>query len=358
MKKITLLLLLQWAFFAFSQESDYLKHITFKEAPFIGELNDKEKVVQKSKTGNQTRTLTLFINESTDKIFRYLLNCYNKEGVVEQSQYILSKIPIPNAFDLFRIKCNSAEILCYDYFADNDFTIEKNRGVKMIVKINDEEVSLNNSVDTYAQACGDAGTRICEDWFLVTYEEETGNIIDIIPWGTTCTKCSGGSGGGSGGGGGGGVGTGSPQACSAFYGTPVSINEGVTITGGPETRFSTNQWTFFRRGGLRMSSIEKGTQIMKNIGNGLSDWRFTALDHVSTSQTGYDSEYDITYVINSAIGTPDGGGEYATMPLYYTNKYACRRGTTAPFEEQLRSKATWCASCSGGPWVFPPALVE
>ncbi len=88
MKKLTLLLLFQWVFFAFSQNKTDWKNVTFKDAAFFGALNTKENVVQKDKTGDLTRILTPFEKNSPDEYFRYLLNCYNKEGIVEESQYI------------------------------------------------------------------------------------------------------------------------------------------------------------------------------------------------------------------------------------------------------------------------------
>ena len=345
MKKLTLLLLFQWVFFAFSQNKTDWKNVTFKDAAFFGALNTKENVVQKDKTGDLTRILTPFEKNSPDEYFRYLLNCYNKEGIVEESQYIFSKIGIPKDFDLFRIKCNSAEVLCYDYFANKEFKFEKNIGVKMTVKVHNEEVGLNNPMANYAQSCGNGGISICEDWYLVEYYVESGEIISISFWETTCSGCIGG-----GGGGGGNTTPPDPAACSNDQGNPVSILEGISYSGGPDIRNSDHPWTFFQGNGWRIKSFEKGTQKLTAIG----EWRYTALDHISTNLTGTSLDYELTHTLNSAVGTPDGGGEYARMTLHYTINYICKR-TGDSFDLQPYSSAGWRTDGSQA-WIFGPAL--
>jgi hypothetical protein len=356
MKKLTLLILFQWAFFAFSQSETDWESVTYKDAAFFGTLNKIENVVQKDKTGDLTRILTPFEKKSPEEHFRYLLNCYNKEGVVEASQYILSKIAIPNDFDLFRIRCNSAEVLCYDYFAEKNFTIEPSKGIKMIVKVNNEEVGLNSPVDKHYEPCGNGGFSLCEDWFLVEYYEETGEIISITPWGTTCSGCVGGNDPFGGNGGGGNSTPPDPAACSNNQGNPVSILESVTYSGGSDIRYSNHDWIFYQRPALRIRSYEKGTQELTFLGQNNYQWRFTALDHISESLTGTDPDFEITHTMNSAVGTPDGGGQYATMPLHYTIRHACKKGGD-PFSINLTSKATWGVN-GDGPWIFGPSLEQ
>ncbi|HOZ79236.1 MAG TPA: hypothetical protein PLY34_14685 [Ferruginibacter sp.] len=351
MKRLTLILLFQWVLFAFSQQETDWKNVTFKDAAFFGALNTTDNVVQKDKTGELTRILTPLEKKSPEEHFRYLLNCYNKEGIVEASQYILSKIAIPGDFDLFRVRCNSAEVLCYDYFAEKNFTIEPNRGVKMIVKVNNEEVGLNSPMDKHYEPCGNGGFSLCEDWFLVEYYEETGEIISVTPWGTTCSGCVGGGVlPGGGGGGGGNNNPPDPIACSDDEGNPVSIYEYVLYSGNSNTRYSSHAWTFIQGNGWRIKSYEKGTQVLD-----VNRWLFTALDHVNSNLTGTSPEFEITHTMNSAIGTPEGDPQYARMYLRYTINYICKK-TSYPRTSDYNSDATWRANSSEGPWIFGPTL--
>jgi hypothetical protein len=353
MKKITLLLLFQWTFFSFSQNGTDWEKITFKDAAFFGAMNKNESVVQKDKTGDLTRILTPFVKKSPDEIFRYLLNCYNKDGIVEASQYILSKIAIPKDFDLYRIKCNSTEVLCYDYFANKDFKVEYNRGVKMIVKVQNEEVGLNNPMANYYQPCGSGGFSLCEDWFLVEYYVDNGEIISITPWSTTCSGCVGGS--NPNGGGGGNTTPPDPVGCSNNEGNPVSIDEGVIYSGNEQNRFSSHTWIFYQRPALRIRSYEKGTQQWVYVGNDRHEWHFTVLDHQNESLTGTDPDYEITHTMRSAIGNPQGDPKYATMFLHYTINHVCKKNGI-PFSLDLNSDATWRANSSEGPWIYGPFL--
>ncbi len=196
----------------------------------------------------------------------------------------------------------------------------------------------------YAQSCGDGGFSVCEDWYLVEYYVDNGEIISITPLWTTCSGCIGG-----GGGGGGNTTPPDPAACSDDQGNPVSILEGISYSGGPDIRYSEHHWTFFQGNGWRIKSFEKGSQTLKTVG-----WRYTALDHISTSLTGTDPNYELTFTLNSAVGTPDGGGEYARMPLLYTINYKCKRNTdNVPHD--YYSSAGWRTDGSQA-WIFGPAL--
>lgn len=268
MKKLTLLLLFQWAFFAFSQTETDWKNVTFKDAAFFGALNTKENIVQKDKTGELTRILTPFENKLSDVYLRYVLNCYNKEGIVEESQYILSKIGIPKDFDLFKIQLNSADVLFYDLFADKDYKYEENRGFKMVVKVNGEEVGLNNPMASYYQPCDNGGFSLCDEWYAIEYYVDNGEIISITPLGTICLGCIGG-GGIAGGGGGGGNSTPPDPQLTCEEKTEAYANEGNSMNGpvteDPEifinqyTRKKPYNWKIYSAGAWGLLSYEEAT---------------------------------------------------------------------------------------------------
>jgi len=181
----------------------------------------------------------------------------------------------------------------------------------------------------------------------------TPKIIRITPWGTICSGCVGGGGEPGGSGGGGNTTPPDPAACSNDQGNPVSILEGISYSGGPDIRYSNHPWTFFQGTGWRIKSFEKGTQKLTAIG----EWRYTTLDHLSTSLTGTDPNYEITYTHNSGVGTPDGGGQYARMILHYTINYKCKQNDRS-FQLQPTSSAYWISNSSQSPWIFGPNLVQ
>lgn len=343
MKSLFTAFLIALAFSAYSQGKD--AGLTILEKLFSQNLLPQKKITQEKE--GFTRELIPFEVRPNATMKKYLLNEYDKVNTVIGSVYIISKNDIDGNTDLFKVQLGDYPVVLAGSSPKNI-----KAKVKMVVKINDEDVNLSEPFSKMINKC-EEGTEFCIDHWVVWYLEETGEIVDIILEGSDCYTC-----GGTGGGGGGNTTPPNQVTCSSDEGAAVSIHESVSYSGVGDTRYSSHQWTFFQRTGLRIKSFEKGTQELTYIGNNNHEWRFTSLDHISTSQTGEDNEFDITHTIISPVGTPDGYGQYARMELNYKIDYKCKSNPNVSFQKELNSNSTWCANCPSGPWIFGPTLIQ
>ena len=284
MKKILFSCLLLISMGCFSQET--LTYPTFKDQAFSKPLNKKKLVSQIENEGKKKRELIPYQMDGKEQLKQYLLNCYNDEGSVEESQYIISKQGIEPDFDLFSIPINTSNVLYFDGVLLNKREDEnKNYKFYTIVKYQDKEVDMNTSLENYAVACENGGSQICEHWyFIITVDGDLASIDDL---GEICTPCSGGGGGGSGSGG-----SGQPNdiSCEDYANQGTAVSGSINLMGGTFNGDEFKQpinWLIFSDGPWGLLSYEN--TILKKVDySGLkSRWEFERVTHNTIAIVGF-----------------------------------------------------------------------
>lgn len=157
----------------------------------------------------------------------------------------------------------------------------------------------------------------CTDWYWVTFDIETGNILDVTYLYTTCTEGTGG------GGGSGGETSGDALVCeeSALgnindsYATS-GMEEITTTSASAAERTRSYKWKIYTGLTWTAKSHEIGIQHYET-NDGM--WHWTSLAHNTVSIDGFWMGGSISCAMNSA--TPSVYDQYAGMNLNYTMNF-------------------------------------
>ncbi len=247
-------------------------------------------------------------NEQQNLFYKFLLSKVNSIGMVTQADYVFvfpdSKKPKSNLAyqtantDLLFQKDipQSFSGAVLQYSIDNKLISSKqyDNGQltdKKAVIIAKGENSTNNGISINSAIylpCGE-----CESYYLVTYNEETGEIYNVEYLYSECGVCEDGTTGGGGGNGGGPSPEGQANAILDVWqqnttspGTLISATAADIPT---NTRTVMYKWKAIKGLGWQIESIEKGVHVKINNPKLPPDqqWKWQSLEHVSHTLTGF-----------------------------------------------------------------------
>lgn len=326
---------------------------TVRELLFSGQYDEKNKIIQVSKDGELTRVLRKITNENSTQASKYILVENDTKGTLTNSLFIFSKADIPQSFDLFDFKDNSAGIIYYDPVLGKLITEPDNKKVRKVSMKNGGTV-IDASTAIAVPECNESGEApYCIDWYWQTWEGDI--LIDEEYQFTTCDCHQ------SNGGGGGNTNPNNPeppqeedcaQAEDDIKGTPVSVQEfSSLISQSSDVQEIEYTWKFYKQlfNLWYFTSHEKGTH--KKVHD---QWNWQALEHQSISRSGIFIGGTIECTLNSAISTL--GKVIAGMELAYNIEASvvCK-GSPISASDNHKSKATFSTMQSlGAPITIQP----
>jgi len=254
--------------------------ITATDLFYRGDLDYEHAIAQI--VGERMRIVVPIKSEEGQKSFRYKISEYVKDGIPDRSGFILSLKEITKKTDLFAIPINSKG----SYFTNTkENSLTKDQRGKILAKVKSDkgEVTkpLGEVLSLYA-GCGDV-PPFCVDWYYVTYDQTTGNVVNEIYLYSTCyDPCSFNSnpnGGGS-------SGENCSNVANQLKGGPISTQVGIgLIDEGISERKYAYTWGFYKQinGMWEFRSIEVGTH-KKQPDN---TWRWKSLVHDRVTKIGW-----------------------------------------------------------------------
>lgn len=266
-------------------------------------------VIVQSTDGKTKRELTPIKTENENAIFRYLLVEYDATGKRIWSQFVASKSEISNSTDLFSMTGRTEGVTYYSPYSAKLKEGEADKAKRLIVKKNNKTFELDTKANRIDPQCSD-GDQTCIEWYLITFNASTGEVVGESYLYTSCYPCN--NQGGSGGGGS--SSTSLDDLKKEMESGPVSITQSIgLISESAVEREKAYRWEMHRqRWGLwGFISHEKG--IHKKVG---SEWQWKSLEHLSVSKYGVWAGGVVSCTVNSAI--PQVGTYNAGMQLNYT----------------------------------------
>ena len=277
---------------------------------FQGDLNHDATLSQVK--GDHVRLLVPYIEKEKRTTVRYRLTEYTKNGEELRTGYVIAQEPLTKANDLFALNISNttaALVKQRERGSIKESTVEKIRAKRK----QDNETSyaaLGEELSLYA-GCNNA-PPVCIDWFWVTYDQYSGEVVSEMFLYTSCydpcSFTSGGSGGSNGN-------TSCAEATNKIKAGPVSEMANFSVEQQSQgERTVTYTWTFFKHSldWWQFRSIEKGVHTRQPNGT----WVWNSLTHVATTRTGFTMGANLECTIHSA--TPTVGITLASMTLNFT----------------------------------------
>ncbi|MEI7735206.1 MAG: hypothetical protein WCI49_07045 [Ferruginibacter sp.] len=256
-------------------------------------------IITQIKLANALNTYKYFVTELDEK-----------GSFVNGSYYMIVNTGLQKAVNILDILVNelkhqkqaasfNGSVLKYDLAYNKKDGSKYKDGIKQNVDLN---IEIKEKQDTGAQAKGvvpnsaispancaaSGGFLDCEDYYLITYDQITGEIINVEYLYTDCV-CVPGTGGGGGNGGGGGTGT-CAQQNEEFANMGHAVNGVVTentiLNNGTnwKKRYS---WVIFTAGTWGLISYEEGElKKVHYATNNIDLWEFQSFTHLTVLETG------------------------------------------------------------------------
>ena len=203
------------------------------------------------------------------------------------------------------------------------------------VKLISKSDGKSNEISSFAEIpCG-----VCIDWYLQTYDIDTGEILSEIYLFTECghNGCEGGGGGGNGGS--------VPQ--SVYNGLMTLVNSIVvsnetksitTLSETPEQKIKKLEWKLLKGIGWYIYSWEKGTQVKVASQDRSTQWQWHSITHEGSAKVGvivrgsvshnitywnailglYNAIVDVQLSVTCSVG-------WRGSPISYDLTYSCQK---------------------------------
>jgi len=241
---------------------------------------------------DETKRVLIPYEDKGNGVFRYILGEYNEAKAISSSVQLVSRKQLSPGADLFSLNIEGKNNLV---FLDEGTKSKSNNKAKLIGK--QEGISLDMSAPVLLNpppTC-DNPEQVCTEWYWITYNAETGQVIDEEYLYTTCIEsCEGG---------GGGTNTGEAEECPQLTMTPASSKISVTTCGsGSNTRTKCYVWKIYTVSGGPIPSYwvsnEQGTQSLISG----STWQFDGFTHQSVGKMGTEILY--SFSVNNVSAVP------------------------------------------------------
>lgn len=282
--------------------------ITTTDLFFRGELDYEKSIAQIQ--GEKMRLVVPVINTDEQKGYRYKISEYIKDGDPARSGYILSLAAITKETDLFTLPINSKGS---SFTNSKESGLSKDQRGKIVAKIksgNNQVVKPLGEVLNLFANCQDM-PPVCIDWYFVSYDPTTYQVVNEIFMYTTCyDPCNFNSNAG---------GSAPNENCndvtSQLNSGPTSSDVGIDfVSEGNGERQRLYKWRFHKHpaGLWEFRSIEIGTHKQQPDGS----WKWKDLVHQSVTRVGYTLGASIECTVNASMA--EVFEQLAGMQLDYT----------------------------------------
>jgi hypothetical protein len=295
-------------------------------------------IITQIKLANALNTYKYFVTELDEK-----------GSFVNGSYYLIVNTGLQKAVNILDILVNelnsqkqatafNGSVLKYDLAYNKKDASKYKDGIKQNVDLN---IEIKEKQDTDAQTKGvvpnsaispancaaSGGFLDCEDYYLITYDQITGEILNVEYLYTNCV-CIPGTGGGGGNGGGGGTAT-CAQQNEEFTNMGHAVNGVVT-----ENTISNNgtnwkkgyNWVIFTAGPWGLISYEQGElKKVHYASNNIDLWEFQSFIHLAVMESGMNVGGTRTFTVAPPIIniSPSKTSANIRIDFTVTSKFLC-----------------------------------